>query len=78
MDDMLSCSHYTTIVLFGHGHTTKANVTKKNLGFLVATNFFYPEINKNLMFEKCEFCEKWEIEIANFVENDILKLWILW
>ena len=39
---------------------------------------FYPEITKNLMFEKCEFCEKWDFEIVNFVENETLKLWILW
>ena len=53
---------------------------------------FYPEITKNLMFEKCEFCEKWvfenvnfvnfvkkwDFEIVNFVKIEILKLWILW
>ena len=41
------------------------------------------------MFEKCEFCEKWDFEIVNFVKKwdfeivnfvkkEILKLWILW
>ena len=38
---------------------------------------FYPEFTKNLMFEKCEFCEKWNLEIVNFVKNETLKLWIL-
>ena len=38
---------------------------------------FYPEITKNLLFEKCEFCEKWDFEIVNFVRNGTLKLWIL-
>ena len=27
---------------------------------------------------KCEFCEKWEFEIVNFVKNEIFKMWILW
>ena len=35
-------------------------------------------ITKNLMFEKCEFCEKWYFKIVNFVKNEILKMWILW
>ena len=35
---------------------------------------FYPEITKNLMFEKCEFCEKWGFENVNFVKNEILKM----
>jgi len=50
---------------------------------------FCPEITKNLMFEKCEFCEKmrlwkcefcekWAFENVNFVKNEILKMWILW
>ena len=30
------------------------------------------------MFEKCEFCEKWDFEDVNFVKNVILKLWIFW
>ena len=30
------------------------------------------------MFEKCEFCEKWEFKNVNFVNNETLKLWILW
>ena len=30
---------------------------------------FYPEITKNLMFEKCEFCEN-----VNFVKNETLKM----
>ena len=38
---------------------------------------FYPEITKNLMFEKCEFCEKWDFEKVNFVKTTILKMWIL-
>ena len=40
------------------------------------------------MFEKCEFCEKWDFEIVNFVKkevyeivnfvkNETLKMWIL-
>ena len=29
-------------------------------------------------FWNCEFCEKWDFEIANFVKNEILKLRILW
>ena len=35
---------------------------------------FYPEIPQNLMFEKCEFCEKWAFEIVNFVKNEALKI----
>ena len=38
---------------------------------------FYPEITKNLMFEKYEFCEKWDLQNVNFVKNETLKLWIL-
>ena len=38
---------------------------------------FYPEITKNLMFEKCEFCEKWDFENVNFVKNEISERWIL-
>ena len=38
---------------------------------------FYPEITKNLMFEKCEFCEKWGFENVNFAEIEIFKAWIL-
>ena len=30
---------------------------------------FYSEIPKNLMFEKCEFCEKWNFENVNFAKN---------
>ena len=30
----------------------------------------YPEITKNLMFEKCEFREKWDFENVNFVKNE--------
>ena len=41
-------------------------------------NPFYLEIPLILMFQKCEFCEKWDFENVNFVENDILKMWILW
>ena len=26
---------------------------------------------------KCEFCEKWDFEIVNFVKNETSKLWIL-
>ena len=29
---------------------------------------FYPEIPKTLVFEKCEFCEKRDFEIVNFVK----------
>ena len=32
-----------------------------------------PEIIKDLMFEKCEFCEKSDFEIVNFVKNEVLK-----
>ena len=39
---------------------------------------FYPEITKNLMFEKCKFGEKWDFENVNFVKNETLQLWILW
>ena len=39
---------------------------------------FYPEITKNLMFENMNFVKKWDIEIVNFVKNEILKMWILW
>ena len=30
------------------------------------------------MFEKCEFCEKWDFENVNFVKIEISELWILW
>ena len=30
-----------------------------------------------MRFWKCEFCEKWDFENVNFVENEILKMWIL-
>ena len=30
-----------------------------------------------MVFEKCEFCEKWDFENVNFVKNEILKMWIL-
>ena len=32
---------------------------------------FYPEITNNFMFEKCEFCEKWDFVYVNFVRNEI-------
>jgi len=38
---------------------------------------FYSEITKNLMFQKCEFCEKLDFEIVNFVTNETLRVWIL-
>ena len=28
------------------------------------------------MFEECEFCEKWDFELENFVKNKIFKMWI--
>ena len=31
-----------------------------------------------MRFWKCEFWEKWDFEIVNFVKNVILKMWILW
>ena len=30
---------------------------------------FFPEITKNSMFEKREFCEKWDFENVNFWEK---------
>ena len=33
---------------------------------------FYPEVTKNFMFEKCEFCEKWDFENVNFVKSEIV------
>ena len=39
---------------------------------------FYPEITKKLMFEKCEFCEKWDFENVNLVKNETLEVWIFW
>ena len=39
---------------------------------------FYTEITNNFMFEKCEFCEKWDFQNMNFVKNRTLKMWILW
>ena len=35
---------------------------------------FNPEITKNLMFEKCELCEKWDFENVNFEKSEILKM----
>ena len=35
---------------------------------------FYPEITKNSMFGKCEFCEKLDFENVNFVKNGTLKM----
>ena len=31
-----------------------------------------------MRFQKCEFCEKCDFEIVNFVKNKFLKVWILW
>ena len=53
---------------------------------------FYPEILVILIFQKCEFCEKWDFRIVNFVKKkkkwyfrivnfvkiEILEMWILW
>ena len=50
------------------------NVQKVTLG---QNPTFYPEITKNLMVEKCEFCGKWDFENVTFVKNETLKLWIL-
>ena len=33
------------------------------------------EIIQNLMFEKCEFCEKWDFENVNFEKSEIFKTW---
>ena len=38
---------------------------------------FYPEITKNLMFEKCEFCKKCDFRNVNFEKNEISEMWIL-
>ena len=35
---------------------------------------FYPEITKNLIFEKCEFCEKWDFVYVNFVKIEISEM----
>ena len=34
---------------------------------------FYPEIPLILMFQKCEFCEKYDFRNVNFVKNEILE-----
>ena len=31
-----------------------------------------------MRFSNCEFCEKWDFKIVNFVKNETLKMWILW
>ena len=49
------------------------NISKKRT--LRQKPTFYPEITKILMFEKCEFCEKWDFEI---VRSEIFKMWIFW
>ena len=36
--------------------------------------FLNPEMTKNLMFEKCTFCEKWDFVYVNFVKNEISKM----
>ena len=46
-------------------------VTKKVLAFLLGSK------TCEKMSEKCEFCQKWDFEIVNFVKNVILKMWIL-
>ena len=35
-------------------------------------------ISWKMILWKCEFCEKWDFEIVNFVKNEIFKLRILW
>jgi len=30
------------------------------------------------MFVKCEFFQKWDFEIVNFVKKENVKMWILW
>ena len=31
-----------------------------------------------MIFQKCEFCEKWYFRNVNFVKNELSKMWILW
>ena len=35
-------------------------------------------ILRKIRLSKCDFCEKWDFEIMNFVKHEILKIWILW
>ena len=35
---------------------------------------FYPEIPLILIFQKCEFCEKWDFKNMNFVKIETFKM----
>ena len=39
---------------------------------------FYPEIPLILIFQKCEFYEKWDFRNMNFEKIEIFIMWILW
>ena len=59
-----------------HKTTKKKSIfSKKFMRFIQGQKTtFDPEISKNLMLEKCEFCEKWDFENVNFVKNEILEM----
>ena len=52
--------------------------TPKPLAHIGEKSTFYPEIPLILMFQKCEFCGKWDFRNVNFVKIGILEMWILW
>ena len=41
-----------------------------------AETHFLSRNSLDLMFQKCEFCEKWDYRNVNFVKNEILERWI--
>ena len=51
-----------------------ARLPKMKKATLGQKRTFYPEITKNLMFEKCEFCEKCDFENVNSIKNAIFKM----
>ena len=56
----------------------KSPVHKLTVATLGQKPTFYPEIPLILIFQKCEFCEKWYSRSVTFVKNEITERWILW
>ena len=61
---------------FGFQHNMNLNRTLWFRGRLSTEST--PHWDKNQLFiQKCEFCEKWDFRIVNFVKNEISEMWIL-
>ena len=48
------------------------NSISKYLSTLGQKPFFYVEIIKDLIFDKCKFCEKWDFENVIFVKKKMI------